>query len=458
MGLNQGAPADAGLDVVSGGASASSEHAELDLALHRIVIAVACVGLVVFGVLSRVFLPDLYDPLWMRVLIAAVCGAILVASFRSGAVRDHLHAVTLWVAVWIQGWFILLPAVDGWNYDRGISTLLISCVLPLLFRRAGEAAGVLAFSVGLIVVSYGGTDEHEVPLPVMVMLVSTVMVSIGAVSVWRARLSQQLADAHDLLEERVQQRTAQLREEVEERRTAERQATLANRAKSRFLANMSHELRTPLNAITGYAELVEEELSDREQGDLLEDTGRIRSSANHLLGIIDDVLDLSRIEAGKVSIELGDVSLPGLVEECFEVVRPLAAERSNQLLSSLAVHQVHTDRNRLKQVLVNLLTNAATFTDQGEIDVVTERVDGPRGPSVQITVTDTGCGIPPGSLPTLFDKFTQVDESSTRRHGGTGLGLAISKELMELLGGTVEVDSILGSGSTFRLRLPARTP
>jgi CheY-like chemotaxis protein/signal transduction histidine kinase len=235
---------------------------------------------------------------------------------------------------------------------------------------------------------------------------------------------------------------------VEEERAREIEA--AARLKSEFLANFSHEIRTPLNAITGYCDLLA-----RDEGSRLTPHGRrdlsvIKSNAKTLLALINDILDLSKIEAGRAEVVKEVVDLRELADECMASVRDILKGRDVALTVDITVDHVFSDPLKLRQILLNLLSNAAKFTDAGEIALAAEA----NGTTLQITVEDTGSGIPDDQLPFIFDKFRQVDGSARRKVGGTGLGLAIVKEVVQVLGGTVSATSTLGRGSKFVMVLP----
>ncbi len=269
----------------------------------------------------------------------------------------------------------------------------------------------------------------------------------------RKAAEQRLIDARDNLEQRVRERTSDLRREIDERKNAELRAIEASQAKSVFLATMSHELRTPLNAIIGYTELLHEDNTNPEERD---DLQRILLAANHLLGLINDILDLSKIEAGRAQVRYEEVSLRDAVERVAMTVRPIAASRGNQITVSFSgsTGRCWTDPTKLRQVLINLVGNAAKFTEDGAVHVATVvRAQADRT-WFEIAVRDTGIGIPAEKLESIFEPFTQADGSTTRLYGGTGLGLAICKKICEMLGGGISVVSELGVGSTFTIRLP----
>jgi signal transduction histidine kinase/DNA-binding response OmpR family regulator len=229
-------------------------------------------------------------------------------------------------------------------------------------------------------------------------------------------------------------------------------ALAANRAKTAFLANMSHELRTPLNAIIGYSELLREDcegvLSDQQLGDL----DRIVGAGRHLLSLIKDTLDLSKIEAGKVELVVRPFDVAALVDEVVGTVETLADSRGNRLVveRSANLGTMVSDRTKLVQILFNLLSNAIKFTTLGTICFTARR----EGDGLVFTVQDTGIGIPRDKLDLVFGAFNQADEETTRRFGGTGLGLTITRHFCEMMGGEIAVSSELGTGSTFTLRLP----
>jgi signal transduction histidine kinase/CheY-like chemotaxis protein len=233
-----------------------------------------------------------------------------------------------------------------------------------------------------------------------------------------------------------------------------RQLKMASEHKSAFLASMSHELRTPLNAIIGYSEMLYETAQDEGQEEFLPDLAKIRDAGRHLLGLINDILDLSKIEAGKMDLYLEEVDLAGLVEEVRSIVEPLATANANDLeiVCPAALCTLYTDRTKLKQSLLNLLSNAGKFTHEGRVKLEVR----PVGCEISFIVSDTGIGMTEEQQGRLFQAFSQADVSTTRQYGGTGLGLAITKHFCEMLGGRITAESARGEGSTFTIVLPDR--
>ncbi len=237
---------------------------------------------------------------------------------------------------------------------------------------------------------------------------------------------------------------------------ARRDAEAANAAKSDFLANMSHELRTPLNAIIGYSEMLEEDAVDREAAEAITDLRRIRSAGHHLLALINDVLDLSKIEAGKMELHLETFDLSAAVDAVASTVAPLIEKNGNALVLELdeRLGSMHADVTRVRQVLFNLLSNASKFTERGRITLGAVRRDEDARAWIELTVRDTGIGMTPEQLGRLFNAFAQAESSTAKKYGGTGLGLVISRMFCEMMGGTVTVASEAGVGTTFTVRLP----
>jgi signal transduction histidine kinase/DNA-binding response OmpR family regulator len=232
---------------------------------------------------------------------------------------------------------------------------------------------------------------------------------------------------------------------------------VAGRHKSEFLANMSHELRTPLNAIIGYSEMLQEEAADLGTDAFVPDLKKINAAGKHLLELINAVLDLSKIEAGKMELYLEDFDLAGMVNDIAAVIQPLAEKNSNRLEVHCDEHAgtMRADLTKMRQALFNLVSNACKFTERGTVRLAVAREAGANGDWVSFAVSDTGIGMTPEQMTRLFEEFSQADASVTRKYGGTGLGLALSRRLARMMGGDITVASEAGRGSTFTIRLPA---
>ena len=255
------------------------------------------------------------------------------------------------------------------------------------------------------------------------------------------------------LTEQVAARTAELQ-------VAKEKAEVASSTKSTFLANMSHELRTPLNAIIGYSEMLQEEATDLGQPGFVSDLEKIHGAGKHLLALINDILDISKIEAGKMTLYLETFDLARIANEAVTTIRPMAAKNQNQVELTVAAEAglMRADLTKVKQTLLNLLSNAAKFTHDGTIHLAVMRERRAEAEWIVLAVRDTGIGMTPEQLGRLFQAFAQADDSTTRKYGGTGLGLAISRSFCRMMGGELEVASAPGQGTTFTVRLPAVVP
>ncbi|MEO8623897.1 MAG: ATP-binding protein, partial [bacterium] len=322
--------------------------------------------------------------------------------------------------------------------------------------------GLLAFALGAVVT--GLAMHARVDLQGATLL--TEVMSIGMIIVYTTVFSlhshvQSQRNVHNV--RRIREQNAQIADKsqlLEERSTqvenARDAAEAANAAKSNFLANMSHELRTPLNAIIGYSEMLIEEAEDGDAVTFVADLAKIRDSGKHLLGMINDVLDLSKIEAGRMELFLETFDVADLLVSVTATVRPLVHKNG----CTIDVHTgeglgaFRADLTRVRQILLNLLSNAAKFTEHGRISITASREARAHGDDVVFAISDSGIGMTPEQLARLFRPFTQADASTTRKYGGTGLGLTITKHFVEMMGGTIDVASTVGKGTTFTVRLP----
>jgi PAS domain S-box-containing protein len=258
-------------------------------------------------------------------------------------------------------------------------------------------------------------------------------------------------------EKSLQENNVELESAIAAAAKAKETAESANRTKSLFLANMSHELRTPLNAILGYAEMLQEEAEDQDLPDFLPDLQEIHGAGKHLLSLINDILDLSKIEAGKMELYLETFSVPTLIDEVVKTIRPLVEANANTLrvLCPADLGTMHADITKMRQSLFNLLSNAAKFTKEGDISLEVSRETMEDLEWIQFRITDTGIGMTEDQLIKLFQTFTQADTSTTRKFGGSGLGLALTRRFCQMMGGDVTVNSVPGQSSTFTIKVPA---
>jgi signal transduction histidine kinase len=272
----------------------------------------------------------------------------------------------------------------------------------------------------------------------------------------KARLYEELKKASSLLEEKVRTATGELvrQNELLQRQAIELEA--ASSAKSQFLANMSHEFRTPLNAILGYTSMMLQGVSGSVTPPIQRQLSRVDSNAKHLLTIINDILDIARIEAGKMPLNVARFDLGDLVKEVLAEVDPLIARSRLKVVAKVAprLPVLRTDRAKVKQILMNLISNALKFTPSGSVTLAVQH--NKRRDEVFVSVTDTGIGIAARDQESVFQDFRQVDNSPTRQYGGTGLGLAICRRLATVLGGDIRLSSKIGRGSTFTLILPCK--
>jgi signal transduction histidine kinase len=375
-----------------------------------------------FPALLAVLRPGLPSTRYTIAVAQMLMGALLI-HLTGGRIETHFHVFgSLAFLAFYRDWRVLIPA-----------TVVVA--LDHMLRGAFWPQSVY----GVFVASQWRWVEHAA----WVVFEDIVLVMACRASV-------------DDMRERAE-RTAALERNTDELRVAHQKAEAATRAKSDFLASMSHELRTPLNAIILYSELLEEEAQERGE-DNVADLQKIQSAGRQLLELINGILDLSKIEAGKMVLSLETFELRAMLDDVAGMVQPLVEKNANALIVNCpdTIGTMHADVMHVRQILLNLLSNAAKFTSEGSIILSARAVDAAGRDSVELVVADTGVGMTSEQAGKVFEAFTQADVTTTRKYGGTGLGLALVSRFCRLLGGSVAVDSRVGRGSRFTVRLPRR--
>lgn len=388
-----------------------------------LILAASIYGFWPFLALVKLF-PRAYTPLAMAsVLNLTFC--ILWGTFNYGGTSSPFLV-----------WFVLTPLL-AFMYLGSTWTARIFVFSQITLGIAGLYAFYL----------FGSFPEH---IPVENMVVAGVLSALGSniyVFMMAAYYSSVVDSQSELIKE-VERHQRTLKALTSAKDEAER----ANGAKSEFLAKMSHELRTPLNAVLGYSELLLEDAELDGRGEQIADLQKISAAGKHLLAMVNDILDISKIEAGKMALHIETVDLDKLIDEVEATARPLASKNTNSFLveRSGTLGSIRADATKIRQAVFNLLSNAAKFTQNGQITLAVERDED----WVSIAVADTGLGISREQQQALFSNFTQANSKIAAVYGGTGLGLALSQNLCRLMGGQIEIESELGKGSRFTIRLP----
>ena len=376
------------------------------------------------------FLPRHYSTLALM-SVANLTFAILWGSYNYGGASSPFLM-----------WLLVVPLLAFFYLGSGVRTSI--AIFTQLF--IGIAAFYGAYRM------QGGFPEH-IPVDSMVGIA---MISLACAATYISFMASYYATVVDSQSELLKE-IDRHQQTLEQLTVAKDEAERANNAKSEFLAKMSHELRTPLNAVLGYSEILLEDAELDGRGEEIADLQKISAAGKHLLAMVNDILDISKIEAGKTELYLEDIDLAALIDEVESTGRPLAAKNTNafSINRSGSLGTIHVDATKLRQAIFNLLSNASKFTQNGEITLDVSRYETNDGDEIQISVTDTGVGISDEAQAALFSAFTQANASITAKFGGTGLGLALSKNLCRLMGGDITVRSVLGEGSCFTITLPA---
>jgi len=404
-------------------------------------------------------------------LFAFICQAV---AYRLAG-RGRVAGAALWQAVglWTQSLILGLAGLPLFSLTTLLAVLPVIVAVPYVptrtvFWMSLFTSVVVAIGGALLLVA-APLPPDGIPVAAVDAFVAigiTATVAACGFSLWHTKLTlsetmteleeanRALRESERSLELKVRERTADLERSEAAVARARDEAIAANQQKSVFLANMSHQLRTPLNAILGFSEVLEAQLFGALNEKQLEYARDIHDSGRHLLSLINDILDLSKIEAGRLELSPGPVDLRATIDNALVLMRERAGRRGVTLAQEIdpAIGILTADERKLKQVLINLLTNAVKFTREG--GRVTIRVS-PQAGAVEIAVVDTGIGIAPENQAVIFEEFRQAGDDYTRKQEGTGLGLSLSKRLVELHGGRIWVESEVGKGSAFLFTLPA---
>jgi len=417
-------------------------------------------------------------PIWYGAYIwAGASGAALGPLFYQiltfGSVAAFMKARNFDAFRFRQDLLILIApiymhiALGGFAASSGVIVWsFLAPLIAVLFHGAKQSLPWFLVLVGAVIVLAGFEPllaSHATALPGVASLfffvMNIVMVTslvYAAIRYFAALLAAEKAGQHRLIAQ-LGESSSELANVLAQLRDRNQALVEASEHKSRFVATMSHELRTPLNAIIGYSEMLQEDAEDLGETSRVEDLQKINLSGKHLLGLINGVLDLSKIEAGRMEFMDDRCVVQSLIDEVATVAKPLADKRGNRLVVQCMDPggELHTDVTKVRQVLFNLLSNAAKFTDSGTITLSARSLTG--GHDVEFAVQDTGIGLTQEQLGRLFKEFSQAEASTSRRYGGTGLGLALSRKLAQALGGDITVTSAPGVGSTFTFTLPRRS-
>jgi signal transduction histidine kinase len=375
-------------------------------------------------------------------------GALLI-HLTGGRIETHFHVFgSLAFLAFYRDWRVLVPATVVVALDHMLRGMfwpqsVYGVVVASQWRWLEHAAWVIFEDIFLLMSCRRGLVEMRATAERTSALEQEIRI--------RKHAEVEASRAHEQQREIAQQLSLL----VDDLRITQQQAETATRAKSEFLASMSHELRTPLNAIILYSELLQELAADRDQDNSIADLQRINAAGKHLLELINGILDLSKIEAGKMALSLESFNVKALVDGLADTIAPLVRKNNNTLTVRCGdLGTIYADPMRTRQILLNLLGNATKFTHDGVIALSASRCTVNGVASIEFAVTDTGVGMTPEQATTIFEAFTQANADTTRKYGGTGLGLALVWRFCQLMGGDVAVDSAPGRGSCFTVRLP----
>ncbi|MCS5710685.1 ATP-binding protein [Candidatus Berkiella aquae] len=442
--------------------------------LVSIPVGMICATLVYFG-LKQTGVPLAYLGAWYIALMAiSVARLLQVWAYLASPKKINLHRKLFSIvsvlsgAIWGSAGFLLMPEQSLMAQMMiviilaGISVGAIQSLQANLFSSISFAM-LVALPTSFWFLAQEGISYLVLACTVFTYVFFLIVIAVRGNYLLKKSLKLHYTNAKLVQDLRIsnvnlQESLSSISDLVEQLKKSKLEAEKANNFKSEFVANMSHELRTPLNAILGYSEILLEEAKTEGLQKYVEKLVKINNSGAHLLTLVNDILDLSKIESGKMDVYLENVAVMQLVKEVESILGPLFAQNKNSFSVKIMgdIPVIHTDLIKLKQCLINLLSNANKFTKEGTVQLLIENQKINDEAFVSFSIIDTGIGIPPEQFPNLFKIFSQTDSKVARNLGGTGLGLYLTDKLCKLLGGAVNVKSELGRGSTFIITLPQR--